>query len=260
MARERANNPLILSEIVLAVENLKKQRSEPTFNSLAQELAQRQILAFRRSLRRYLDLLSVSGVFGIKYEKTSQPNIRKKQVYSIIKKDPLVEAGVGALLFHGLNWNVPHPKSHRVKTDFQGLALSKLANSTVYASLEDSIVELISSIGKKNEELLVFITALLATKKVNLNYILSRAHRKGDETTRVLCALLLAIEDTLATPKPQVEDIAALFKLRETYSQLKRPPIHTLMSIDASVQKLSKDILTQEQVLEYAGKQLGIRG
>ena len=259
MTRKRSKNPLVLSEIVLSVEGLISRRREATFNSLAQELKQKKVLAFRKSLREYMDLLLFSGVLGVRFEKTAQPNIRKKQLYSVKQRNPLVEVGVPALIFHGLNWDVPRPKSLKARTDFEGLALSEVVNRTVYASLEDSIVELLAKV-KQNDELLVFLTALLATKKIDVNYILRRARAKGKVKTRILCALLLAIEDTLTSPKPHVEDIETLYKLRETYSKLKRPSMRTIMPVDESTQKLSSQLLTQEEIVEYAGKQLGIRG
>lgn len=261
--RERPKNPAILSEIMQTVRKLEGQSRKPTFNTILADLSAKRVLGFHRTLRKYLDLLLFSGLLSVKYERTAQPNIREKQVYHTVRghDKPIVEAGEKALLLHGLNWDVPSPMSVVVKIDLKGLALAKVFESKVYASLEDAIVHSFHHAiqkdhrPKRGAEIVVFATALLATKRVDFGYLLFRAREEGVEEE--ILGILHEIDKTLASAHPNVEDIRTLYELRKMYYPV-RP--HLLKSIRASGMTEIKNMVTSNEVVEYAGKQLGIRG
>jgi len=263
LTREYARNPILLSEILETVQKLEDKGIEPTFNSILNELAARRVLSYHRTLRKYLDLLVSAKLLTINYEKAIQPNIREKQVYHKTGNPPSLEAGEKALLLHGLNWDIPFPRGVSIKTDLDALALAKISGNTAYASLEDTIVQSLKPLTKRYaeraSEFIMFATALLATQKVNFNYLLRRAKQKGVE--QEVIEILLCIDKALASPQPKVEDILTLYKLRNIYSHKRR---QLLKSIEAH-QRLDSDSLTNDmpssnQVVEYAGKQLGLRG
>jgi len=264
-ARERPKNPTILSEILQTVRNLEDEGKEPTFNTILLELSAKRVLKFHRTLRKYLDLLIFAKLLIIKYERTAQPNIREKQVYHTVPghNQPIMEAGEKALLLHGLNWDIPSPMSLSVKTDLQGLALATISRSKLYASLEDAIVQSIKLLPKHHperaSELVVFATALLATQKVDFNYLLNRAKEEGVENK--ILGILLEIDRTLSSAHPNVEDIRTLYELRKRYYHSRRSLLKSIQGIHLTdKQHVPTNIVSSNEVIEYAGKQLGIRG
>src|ERR1700730_12165142 len=103
LARERPRNPLLLTEILETIKKLDNKAIEPTFNAILNELANKKILAFHRSLRKYLDLLVFAKLLTVKKEEAAQPNIREKQIYHIKDTKATLEAGEQSLLLQGLN-------------------------------------------------------------------------------------------------------------------------------------------------------------
>ena len=248
-------------EILETVRKLESEGREPTFNTLLTELSDKRIVVFHRSLRKYLDLLVSAKLLTVKYEKPSQPNIREKQIYHLSDNNANMEAGEKALLLHGLNWDIPSPMSLNIKTDLQALALATVSESKVYASLEDTIVQSLKVLPlrypERASELIVFATALLATQKVNFAYLLRRA--KEESIEEEIIKILRVIDNTFASANPNVEDILTLYKLREKYAHLRKSLVR---SIEGSkvIEYPPKDTISSNQVVEYDGKQLGLRG
>src|SRR5579862_5962696 len=255
--RERPKNPMILSEILQAIRKLENKGKQPTFNTLLYELSAKRVLEFHRTLRKYLDLLIAAKLLSVKNERTAQQNIHEKQVYHTIPEhdQPIIEAGEKALLLHGLNWDVSSPMSLSVKTDLQGLALATISGSIVYASLEDAIVQSLKHLPKQHpnraSELVVFATALLATEKVDFNYLLTRAKEEGVENQ--ILGILLEIDKALATAHPNVEDIRTLYELRKRYYHAHRSLIKSIQG-NQLTDKHPTNIVSSNEVIEYAGK------
>jgi hypothetical protein len=265
VVRERPKNPTILSEILHTVMKLENEGKEPTFNTILGELSAKRILEFHRSLRKYLDLLVLAKVLSVTHKETTQPNIREKQVYHTVAKgnqQPIVEAGEKALLIHGLNWDIPSPMSVSAKTDLRGLALAKVSGNKVYASLEDAIVQSLKVLPKlhpaRSSEIIVFVTALLATSKIDFDYLLSRSKEEGME--KKILGILLKIDKTLASANPNVEDIRTLYELRNRYYHTRKQLLKSIQRTQANTAHIRTDIVSSNEVIEYAGKQLGIRG
>ena len=253
-------NTTTLASIVDAVSLLETQHREATFNAILSELSSSGILSFHRTLRKYLDLLVLSKVLTVKFEKNVQPNIRKKQIYRLANDRPLIEAGEKALVFHGLNWDVPSPLSLIAKIDLQALSVATISEGKVYSSLEDAIAYSLAILPKKHprrySELIVFVTAMLAPAKINFNYLLTRSKQLGVENE--IANILLSIDKTLSSANPNVEDIRTLFKLRVTYEKTRESLLKALNGIPTK-SGLS-EIVSSNEVIEYAGKQLGLRG
>ena len=264
IAHERPKNPAILAEILKSVRRLEDEGRQATFNAILSELSSRSVLKFHRTLRKYLDLLIFAKLLVVGYEKTVQPNIREKQLYRVVRDhdQATVEAGEKALLLHGLNWDVPSPTSLTIKIDLQGLARGTISSGRVYASLEDAVVQSLKLQRRrpgKEAELIVFATALLTTQKIDFNYLINRAKEEGVEDK--LLAILLQIDKTLASAHPDVEDIQTLYELRKMYYHTRGPLLRSIQAIQQNYkQTIQTDIVSSNEVIEYAGKQLGIRG
>ena len=179
-ANKRNRSAAIADSVIKSIEALKKERIEPTFNNILAYLSSRSIISNHRSLRLYLDAMVYSGLLGIRKEPVKQPNMRPKQVYSLRGNGPFVEAGERAMLFHGLNWTVPSRSSVKAKTDIEGLTRARIAQRTVYASLEDTVVETLAKNKNNNRlyQMLTFCAALLANKKYDQDYLMQRAKEK----------------------------------------------------------------------------------
>jgi hypothetical protein len=255
---ERRKSPLVLSEILNAIKNLENRGEEPTFNTIMNDLSTRRILSFHRSLRKYLDLLVFAKLLTVKHGMTVQPNIREKQIYHTKDSRATLEAGEKALLIRGLNWYLPAPKSVYFKSDLEALALGAVSGNKVYASLEDSIVQSLKVLSRF-PEIVVFATALLATQKIDFRYLLQRAREEGIEEE--IIGILKTIDDTFASKDPDVEDILTLYKLRDNYARIRKSLLKALHGAPTA-QKDSHlaEFITPNQVVEYAGKQLGIKG
>ena len=253
----------MLSEILRTIKKMENKAIEPTFNTIMNELSTKRILAFHRSLRKYLDLLVFAKLLSVKQEKAVQLNLREKQVYHTKDTQATLEAGEQSLLMHGLNWDLPSPKSVTFKADLQALALGTISGKKVYSSLEDAIVQSLKVLPKRNPdklpELVVFATALLATQRIDFHYLLYRAREEGID--KEIIGILKTIDETFASKNPDVEDIFTLYQLRNRYANLRRPLLKALQEVPF-IAKNSRVLrqITPNQVVEYAGKQLGLKG
>ncbi len=251
LAENKRNKSVVVAESVLkSVEALRKEGTEPTFNAILAYLSSRNILSNHRSLRAYLDTMVKSGLLSLRKEPVKQPNLRPKQVYSLTSNGPFIEAGERAILFHGLNWTVPSRSSIKMKTDIEGLARARIAQGTVYGSLEDTIVETLAK-SKNTERMfqtLTFCAAMLATKKFDQGYLMQRA--KGRDVEDLVEGLLGEIDYLLDSPKPEVEDIRTLYEIR------KRLANHALISLRLKSRRFP---LSPDEMVDVIGKQLGVK-
>jgi hypothetical protein len=251
LAENKRNKSAVVAESVLkSIEALRNEGTEPTFNAILGYLSSRNILSNHRSLRVYLDAMINSEMLTLHKEPARQPNVRPKQVYSLKSDGPFVEAGERAMLFHGLNWTVPSKSSIKLKTDIEGLTRARLVHGTVYASLEDTIVETLAK--NKNSErqflTLNFCAALLATKKFDRDYLIQRAKERNVRET--VERLLEEIRYVLYFPKPIVEDIRTLYEIRKQLAN------RGLMSTSYNERKFP---LSPDEMVDVIGKQLGVK-
>jgi len=250
-AENKRNKSVIVAESVLkSVEALRKDSTDPTFNAILAYLSSRRILSNHRSLRAYLDIMVKSGLLSLRKEPVKQPNVRPRQVYSLTGSGPFIEAGERALLFHGLNWTVPSRSSIKRKTSIEGLARARIAQGTLYGSLEDAIVETLAK--NKNTErvfrTLTFCAAMLATKRFDHAYIMRRA--KERDVADLVDSLLDEIDYLLDSPKPEVDDIRTLYEIRKRLaSRARKPPRPKSRGFP----------LSPDEMVDIIGKQLGVK-
>jgi hypothetical protein len=238
--------------ILKSVESLRNEGTKPTFNAILAYLRSRRTLSNHESLRAYLDSLVLSGLLNVRTEPASQPNIRPRQVYSFTHDGPFVEAGEKALIFHGLNWTLPAKSSVKLKTDVEGVVRGRLEGATLYASLEDTVVENLASINGKAEadRMLSFCAALLATKKFDHAYLMQRARERGVE--ELMQELLDEIEYLFTSPRAEVEDIKSLYAIRRWFQSVHR-------ITPARSPKPQWSLLSPDELVDVIGKQLGLK-
>ena len=249
---KRNRNVLVAESVVISVEKLRGEGTEPTFNALMAFLKSRGVLSNHRSLRVYLDYLERSGLLSRRTTQARKPNIRPKQVFSVTHDGPFVEAGEKALIYHGLNWTIPAKSSDKLRTDLEGVVRGRLEAGTLYGSLEDTVVASLARAEAKKAVGLVlsYCAALLATKKVDRAYLALRARERG--VGDLLQELLDEIDYLFASPKPGLEDIKSLYAIRKwAQSTHRRTPSR---SPNPSWSLLSKD-----ELVDAVGKQLGVK-
>jgi hypothetical protein len=247
---KRNKSAAIAENILKAIEALREEGTEPTFNAILAYLSSKNILSNHRSLRAYLDAMIDSEMLTLRKEPIKQPNVPPKQIYSLKNDGPLVEAGERAMVFHGLNWALPSKSSIKLKTDLEGLARARTIHRTVYASLEDTVVETLAK-NKNNERLfqtLTFCAALLATKKFDRDYLIQRARTRNVED--IIERLLEEINYVLNSPKPQVEDIRTLYEIRKQLAN------RALMATSYNERKF---LLPADELVDIIGKQVGVK-
>jgi len=248
-AHGRNKNPVILEDILNSVRLLRRNGEGPTFNSLLAHLVSRRTISNHRSLRAYLDIALASGLLAVKEAPTEQPNIRPTQIYSLTNDGPYVEAGEKALLFYGLNWNLPSARSLSARTDIEGLARARFAQGRVYSSFEDAIVQNLAHFDDdRSSRALVFCAVLLATKRFERDYLMRRADQSGVRNT--INRLLAGIDYVLWSSSPKVDDIKTLIEIRNRLA-------HRWPSARSATTPRSP--LTPDELVDMIGKQLGIK-
>jgi len=248
---KRNLNALVAQETMQTVGRLKEEKVEPTFNAILDNLRSRGTLSNHRSLRRYLDYLAYSGSVRVRIAPARGPNVRPKQIYSLTHDGPFIEAGEKAMVFHGLNWTVPFEPLVKVATDTEGVVRGRIEKGTLYASLEDSIVENLarSKGGTISRQAISFSAALLATKRFDHSYLIRRARKAGVEG--LVEELLDEIEYLVISPKPEVDDLKSLYEIRR---RLSRPSFRRTTSPKPAWSMLSKD-----ELVDLVAKQLGLK-
>ena len=111
---------------------------------------------------------------------------------------PKITVGLAVLGRHGLNWDVPENEMRRISTDFEGLVRASVFDHTLLGSLEDSLVHEICRDSKKSTGTTSLAVTMLATRKVDLPYILKRADElhAGIALRRILIRILKAMSSS----------------------------------------------------------------
>jgi hypothetical protein len=246
----RNRNALVTRSLIAAVESLERRGAEPTFSEILADLRSSGILSNHRSLRTYLDSLVLSGILKVRKEEARRKNVRPKEIYSLTHGRPHVEAGDGALLFHGLNWTIPVKSSIKLMTDEEGVARARLADGTLYASLEDVVVANLAAKRRAAlERALPLCAALLATCSFDPVYLDRRAKEMG--VGGLVKELLDEIGYIVSSPRPEVEDIRTLYAVRRRLGSLRR-------NVALHDQEPRWDLLSPHELVDVAGKQLGL--
>jgi hypothetical protein len=259
--------PPLLRESTAAelVRIIKNSRKPVSFGQILVQANLQGVLSWHRTLRRYLDLLVQSDL--LKVEEKDVGSVHPQQLYTIQHVKTRLWTGLEALALHGLNWDTPGSDLFPVLTDLAALVRSRPVTRTsmtrLITGLEDSLAyELLRDLARESggTEL---VTGLLATRPVDLAYLLRRSDLLGiGDSTRQLMSRI--IETYLSIP--QDVDGRVFLQTRERFLKLQH-----LYSTRGTLRLLEtpgrgrRGInvvkgLSPAQIVSASGKQLGVIG
>lgn len=182
-----------LQEIISIVEGLGAKAS---FRRIMVEANVRGVLSWHRTLRRYLDLLVQAGVLRVKEKDVGSVN--PQQTYTVASKKPKLWTGVRVLQLHGLNWDTPVQGPDRLETDLAALARAKpyiMEGRKILATgVEDTLAYELKKDADEQTGRAELVVAILATRPVDLAYLLKRAELlQIGKTTRLLLRKMIRV-------------------------------------------------------------------
>jgi len=244
---------------------IRSQDGQASFSTILVEAQRRGTLAWHRTLRRYLDLLVQGGVLAEK--KRDVGSVYPQQLYGLTQDKPTVYSGPKILELHGLNWDTPIRGLYPVSTDTVGLLRSKpvmlSGRQLLAASSEDSLAHELRRDADKTIGTLELVSALASTQTLDLPYLLRRSDEL--EVGRAVRLLFQKLIQTF-TGIPQDADGKIVLAARERFLQILRQyskqKALDLLETQGKGSRGTKMIkaLTPAQILNAAGKQLGVTG
>jgi len=232
-----------------------------SFRNILRESASENVIRENETLRRYLNLLLLSGVLRIRTRDVG--SVYPQQLYSVASDRPRVSVGLACLRRHGLNWEIPDKELRVVQTDFEGLARSKVIDSVLTASLEDCLVQTFHDDSKHDTGATSFVVAMVSTRKLDLPYLIRRADEM--HVGAALRLLFTRVLDVVSSREVKVTASvflpvrARFLKIARQYAQRSFWKLVEEKRIGA----LGVDIvrnLTEHEIIMTAGKQLGVTG
>jgi hypothetical protein len=240
---------------------VQKLRGTASFSNIMIEAASQGVLRRHETLRRYLDLLVKGGVLDVRLRDVGSVN--PQQLYTVRSKRPKITVGLAVLRRHGLNWDVPETEMRKVSTDFEGLVNSEVFDRVLMASLEDSLVHEIHRDAKKSSGAVSLVVAMLATRKLDLPYILKRADEM--QVGRALRLMLTRILKTTSSRETEA-NASIFFAVRSHFLNIARQYAQSgfwKLLESKGVGELGLQIvenLDDYDIITTAGKQLGVAG
>ena len=242
-----------------------KLRGQASFGRILLEANRQGIIAWHRTLRRYLDLLVKARVLSVRERDVG--SVQPQQLYTRHHSKPHLWAGPGALNQHGLNWEMPDSDLYEVETDIEAMVRAKTSTARgkdgLITSLEDTLIQELRRDSAKETGTTELVAAVLATRTVDLPYMLRRAD--SQQTGQTVRQLFKKITETF-TSLPENSEGKVFLEARGRFLKILRMynSRGILKLVEAqgrgkvgltNVQGLSPD-----QIVSLAGKQLGISG
>jgi hypothetical protein len=242
-----------------------KLKGEASFRNILREASSQGVLAWNMTLRRYLDLLVQAQV--LKVSEHDVGSVHPRQLYTKSSTKPVLWTGLTALKLHGLNWDIPDTQLTRTETDLEAVARAKIhalnGKPKLVASLEDALVHEVESDATRQTGAIELAAAILATRTVDLPYMLRRADSQNlGQTVR---RLFKKITETF-TSLPGDVDGRAFLETRTCFLKILRgynSRGHVKLVEARGRGQLGLDIvegLRPEQIVSVAAKQLGVSG
>lgn len=232
-----------------------------SFGNIMTEAALQGVLRRHETLRRYLDLLVMGGVLSVRFRDVG--SVKRQQLYTVKSMRPKITVGLEVLRRHGLNWDVPENEMRRISTDFEGLARAVVFDHILMGSVEDSLVHELYGDAKKNSGAVFFVVAMLATRTVDLPYILKRADELHAGVA--LRRMFLRILTTMSSGETEV-GASVFFAVRNRFlniaRQYSRSGFWKLVE-SKGVGHFGLDVVqgvNEYDIIVAAGKQLGVMG
>ncbi|MEM2886136.1 MAG: hypothetical protein QXF24_08625 [Thermoproteota archaeon] len=238
---------------------------EACFRTVWLEARKRGVLSWNRSVRKYLDLLLAAGSLSVKRVRVKAP--RPKEAYKVTGRKPVVFVGLRCLQDYGLAWEAGEGEIQSIVSDLEGVVRGharRLGSRTiVVASLEDCLIHELLQDAKRGTGHAELVASILATRTVDLPYLLRRADRLG--LGRAFRLLLRRLERLFGS-RSKVGDLASFMSAREKFLRAMRN--YASSGVDKLIEEEGRGTLalrlvkslSDEDLLAAAGKQLGARG
>jgi hypothetical protein len=244
---------------------IRSQGDQTSFGTILVEAQRQGTLAWHRTLRRYLDLLVRGGVLTEK--KRDVGSVNPQQLYSTTQQKPTVYAGLKVLELYGLNWDTPLRSLYPVSTDLVGLLRSKSVTLSgrrvLAASKEDSLAHEVRRDADKTTGTLELVSALVATRTLDLPYLLRRSDQlEIGKTVRLLFQKLIQTFSGIFQDSDGKIFLATRERFLQILRQYSKQKVLSLLETPGTGAHGIKMVesLTSEHILNAAGKQLGITG
>jgi hypothetical protein len=188
-------------------------------------------------------------------------------MYRVTRRRPRVFVGLRCLQEYGLAWDDAATDLEPVTTDVEGAVRGRprrLHDSRILlASLEDGLLFELHRDARQQTGYTELVVGLLATRSVDLPYLL----RRGDQQFlgKAVRLLLRRLANVLGA-KPTVEDLATYLAVRGAFLPILRN--YAGQGVDQLVASAGKGqvalaiarALSDDDIVAAAGKQLGSRG
>ena len=244
------------------VKTVQKLKGGCSFRNLLRETARKGTIKDNKTLRAYLDLLVQGDLLGVHSRDVG--SVYRQQIYFAKVDTPKVWVGLAVLQRYGLNWDTSVADRRLVSTDFDGLVRSRNFQAGRMASLEDCLVDEMCTDATKNTGTISLVAAMMATKRVDLPYLLRRAdQRHVGKATRILLRRIMEIASSNRTDL----DAASFFAVRDNFLKIAREYSLTgfWKIVDSQVGTGNWGVSAVRGLSEYdivipAAKQLGVVG
>ena len=207
-----------LESIVQVVEGLHPHAS---FRRILGETRRRGVANWDRTLRKYLERLLLAEV--LQRDRREVGSVYPMELYKIKSTRPRIEVGLSILILHGLNWEIEEADVVGVYSDLAALARAKpteIASRPVLAGcLEDCVAYELERDLRAKRGTFELLVAMIATKRLDLPYLLQRADRIGIGQT--MRALLRRINEVFATTGTTIDGRVFLLS-RDVFMKLAR--------------------------------------
>jgi hypothetical protein len=232
-----------------------------SFMKILREAAAVGVLKEHKTLRRYLDLLTGGNVLGM--HTLDVGSVYPQQLYRVKLNKPKVQVGLAALQRQGLNWDIPKSELRTTSIDFEGLVRSHFFGKVLMACLEDCIVHECYRNVKESTGTVSLIVAMLATRKLDLPYLLRRADEM--HVGRAMRLALVKILDIVSKKETKV-DASIFLAVRTQFLKIARQYVQS--GFWKLVERKGKGklgirmikYLNEHDIILAAGKQLGVTG
>jgi len=247
------------------VRMVKKMKGRASFRSILLEANSQGVIADHRTLRRYLDLLVQARV--LKVRKRNVGSVNLQQLYTLADSNPHLWTGLAALRLHGLNWEVSDRELYQVDTDLEATVRAKaftiIGKEKLVAGLEDTLVHELERDAAEQTGVTELVAAMLATRTVDLPYLLRRAgsHQMGQTVRR----LIQKIAETFtslpgdAEGRVYLEARTRFLKILREYNSRGVFKLVETRGVGRRGLPLVKS-LSPDQIVSIAGKQYGVQG
>ena len=244
---------------------IRKLGNKASFRNILLEANTTGLITDHRTLRRYLDLLLHAEVLTVRERDVGSVN--PQQLYRIATPQPHLWVGTAAMRLHGLNWDVPDAQLVKITTDLEAMVRAGTmmiqGKTLLIGGLEDTLVHELIRDAYEHTGMTELVAAMLATRSLDLSYLLRRADSLG--VGQALRLLLGKITNTF-TSLPGDVDGRAFLAARTQFLRILRS--YNSRRVLRLVETPGKgriglgpvSTLKPEQIVSTTGKQLGVTG